>query len=100
MPNETASATARMGITTSLRTTATLAAKLGRNIPLSCRPAPVTSRPIASEERPSASATSCQIHGSGMCVTLIARPIAQAQISGFLTTVIAMLPTDCFTGDA
>ena len=43
---------------------------------------------MASEERPSASATSCQSFGSGMCVTLSASPIAQAQIRGLRTTVI------------
>ena len=55
---------------------------------------------MPSEERPSASATSCQIFGSGRCVTLTASPIAQAQISGFFTTVITMARTDCFSGEA
>lgn len=68
------------GISTSFRNTATEAARLGRNRPSRCRPAPVTSRPIASEERPSASATSCHSFGSGMWVTLRASPITQAQI--------------------
>ena len=55
---------------------------------------------MPSEERPSASATSCQIFGSGNCVTLTTSPMAQAQISGFFTTVMTMARTDCFSGEA
>ena len=55
---------------------------------------------MASEERPSASATSCQRLGSGRCVTLSASPIAQAQIRGLRATVMTMAPTDCFSGEA
>ena len=76
------------------------AARLGRNRPSRCRPAPVTSRPMASEERPSASATSCQSLGSGMCVTLSASPIAQAQISGLLATVMTIDAAERFSGEA
>ena len=77
-----------------------MAARLGRNMPSRCRPAPVTSRPIASEERPSASATSCQSLGSGMWVTLSTSPITQAQIRGLRTTVMTIDPTDRFSVEA
>ena len=99
-PNHTASATVSTGIATSFSTKATLAARLGRKMPSGCRPAPVTSRPIASDEPPSASATSCQSCGSGTCATLMARPITQAQINGFFSTVITMAPTDRFSDEA
>ena len=99
-PNHSASATAMTGISTSLRNTAIEAARLGRNMPSRCRPAPVTRRPMASEERPSASATSCQSLGSGIWVTLSASPIAQAQIRGLRTTVMTMEPAERFSGEA
>ncbi len=55
---------------------------------------------MAREERPSASATSCQSLGSGMWVTLSASPIAQAQIRGLLTTVTTIEAAERFSGEA
>ena len=55
---------------------------------------------MASEERPSASATSCQSPGSGMWVTLSASPIAQAQIRGLPATVTTIEPAERFSGEA
>src|SRR6185437_9544651 len=83
-----------------LRPRLAAAARLGRSRPSRCNPAPVTSRPIASEELPSASATSCQIFGKGRWITLTSSPTAQAQISGFFTTVMAIARADCFSGEA
>jgi hypothetical protein len=94
------SAIAMAGITASFSTTVSIAAPPRRRRPSSFSPAPTTSRPMAREHRPSASANSCSGLGTGKPIRLMARPTMQAQISGLLAMVSSRFGQDSRRGEA